>query len=574
MGHVSRLSATALTTCVAAAVACFAPSALAQTTLPSLRDQGQSQMLSAQDSFVLKQLRFTGNTAFKSSQLLDASLDIGVPGAPVDPKAPKVRDLIGKTVTIDQLEQMRVAVTLVYVNAGYINSGAVIDDQSVADGAVVIRIVEGKLTDVQISGNKRLRDRYLRGRIFASARPPLSLQSLRDQLEILRQNPNISQINAELRPGAEPGDAALDVRVQENNPYQVGLIFDNHRSPSVGAERVSFFAETSNLLGFSDTFHVQAALTDGGIKQMRLIGHENGDPPFSDWPEVFVDYTVPVTPNDLTLTFSFQKSDSSVIEAPFQDLGIDSELLSYTVSARQPIYRTPASELALFLSGNVKQNKTFLLGEPFSFSPGAENGVSNATSIRFGQEYFYRDVKQAIALRSTFSVGVDAFNATTGSGADGQYWSWIGQAQYVRRLGSSNIQGVARLNVQLTDQPLLAIEQFSVGGVDTVRGYRENTFVRDNGITGSLELRIPVYSQPARQTEITLIPFFDVGYAWNHSGDPDSDVISSLGVGASIDYTKHLSAQVFWGLPLNDVDDSDNNLQDYGFHFQVVMRLF
>jgi hemolysin activation/secretion protein len=485
-----------------------------------------------------------------------------------------VRDLIGKPVTLDQLEQARVAVTLKYINAGYINSGAVLDDQPVGDGAVVMRIIEGKLSDVQIAGNKRLRDRYLRSRIILGAGTPLQLQSLRDQLEILRQNPNLSQINAELRPGGELGTSSLDVRVQENRPYQVGLIFDNHRSPSVGAERVSFFASHDNLLGFSDSFHVQAALTDGGISNMRLIGHESGDLPFSDWPEVFVDYTIPVTARDLTLTFAFQKSDSSVIEAPFQELDIDSELLSYSVTARQPIYRTPASELALFATLNVKQNKTFLLGEPFSFSEGADNGVSNTTAIRFGQEYFHRDVQQALAIRSTFSFGIDAFNATTGPGADGQFWSWIGQAQYVRRIGSSNVQGVARVNMQFTDQPLLAIEQFSVGGVDTVRGYRENTFVRDNGITGSLELRIPVFSRPAKQTEITLIPFFDMGYAWNQTGDPDSDVISSIGIGANVEYTSHLSAQLFFGLPLNDVDDSDNNLQDYGFHFQVVMRLF
>ncbi|HEX8340128.1 MAG TPA: ShlB/FhaC/HecB family hemolysin secretion/activation protein, partial [Tepidisphaeraceae bacterium] len=503
-----------------------APSTL--PTLPALDDASGSQMLSAQDSFELRELRFTGNTAFTREQLLDASLDLGVPGGPVDANVRRVRDLVGKPVTLEELEQARVAVTLLYVNAGYINSGAVLDDQPVGDGAVVLRVIEGKLTDVNISGNKRLRGAYLKPRIERAGGPPLKLGELRDGLELLRQNPNIEQINAELRPGAELGESALDVRVTEKDTFELGVIFDNHRSPSVGAERVSAYVAHGNLLGLGDSFRAQAALTDGGFDEFDVIGGNNGGNPFGSWPELFFDYTIPITPIDTTLTLSYQKTDSTVFEEEFADLDIQSELESYGITLRQPIYRTPASEFAIFLSGNVKRNETSLLGEPFSFSPGAQNGESNSTVIRFGQEYFYRDVDQAVALRSSFTFGVDAFDSTVNPGttADSQFWAWLGQAQYVRRLNNRGWQGVGRVAMQFTDQPLLAIEQFSVGGVDTVRGYRENTFVRDNGIAASLELRVPIYVSAARQIEVQLVPFIDAGYAYNHDDTPDFEILT------------------------------------------------
>jgi hemolysin activation/secretion protein len=41
-----------------------------------------------------------------------------------------------------------------------------------------------------------------------------------------------------------------------------------------------------------------------------------------------------------------------------------------------------------------------------------------------------------------------------------------------------------------------SIEQFSLGGIDTVRGYRQNQIVADNGVFGSVELSVPLTSNP------------------------------------------------------------------------------
>lgn len=50
---------------------------------------------------------------------------------------------------------------------------------------------------------------------------------------------------------------------------------------------------------------------------------------------------------------------------------------------------------------------------------------------------------------------------------------------------------VARAAAQLTPDSLLPLEQFSVGGIATVRGYGQNQLVTDNGVLGSLEVRLP-----------------------------------------------------------------------------------
>ena len=99
-----------------------------------------------------------------------------------------------------------------------------------------------------------------------------------------------------------------------------------------------------------------------------------------------------------------------------------------------------------------------------------------------------------IALRSTESIGLDLLGATENSGdvPDGQFFAWLGQAQFARRLFGSDWQLNLRGDVQLTADPLLPIERIAIGGIDTVRGYRENELVVDNGWIASAELRIPL----------------------------------------------------------------------------------
>ena len=72
--------------------------------------------------------------------------------------------------------------------------------------------------------------------------------------------------------------------------------------------------------------------------------------------------------------------------------------------------------------------------------------------------------------------------------ADGRFIAWLGQLQYVYRLPSSLLdsQVVGPLDGQLASDPLLSIEKFAIGGARTVRVYRENQLVRDNGVVASV----------------------------------------------------------------------------------------
>jgi len=298
-----------------------------------------------------------------------------------------------------------------------------------------------------------------------------------------------------------------------------------------------------------------------------------------------------------------------VVESPFEDLDIVSESETYALTVRQPVYRRPvaepvtatsrarpALEIAVFAQAAVRDSDTFLLGRPFEFSPGTSDGHSRVTALRLGQELVARGTARAVSFRSTFSFGLDALDATsTGKDTiagvsipDGQFVAWLGQGQYVRRLefigdlelgrlGSlplSQSQFVLRGAAQLSSSPLLPVEQFAVGGVDTVRGYRENRLVRDQGVAGSAELHLPLIVGRGGEQVLAMVPFFDVGHAKDRGRHQDGETLSSVGAGVVFVPDRRVSLQLFYGYALTNRTGEHDDLQDHGIHFSLAVYAF
>ena len=193
------------------------------------------------------------------------------------------------------------------------------------------------------------------------------------------------------------------------------------------------------------------------------------------------------------------------------------------------------------LTGQSETFKTSLLGSPFEFQSGSTNGESQVSALRFSQEYVHRTQDQVISALSRMTFGLPILGATVNSGPDqatGEFFSWLGQTQLVRRLNPTNITLLARADLQLANKHLFIIEQMAVGGRYSVRGYREFTVLADNVFLGSLEARIPVYTSAIGEELLYLVPFFDYGRAWNTNvvNRPFSGVVSECGSRSDLEY--------------------------------------
>ncbi|HMS82252.1 MAG TPA: ShlB/FhaC/HecB family hemolysin secretion/activation protein [Nitrospira sp.] len=523
--------------------------------VPATPPDGESQPQLGQIQVLVKTVRVTGNTVFSEAKIEAVT-----------------KPYENQVLTTEDLERLRLALTLLYVNEGYITSGAVIPDQDVVDGVIQIQIIEGALSQIDIEGNNWFRRGTISDRLALGAGPPLRMEPLQTRLQLLQQDPRIERINAELRPGDRRGESILHVNLKEQSPWKMWAEFSNYQTPAVGAERGLLTVAHQNVTGRGDPL----SITYGGSRGVH--------------PVIDVSYTIPINRYDTTFTASYRRNDFVVVESQFRQLNLNStsEIIGFTL--RHPIYRTLTDELAVAITGERLYNKvTSIFDRPDLSSPfingSSDTGVSAVSALRFVQEYVHRTSTSVIAVRSRFSLGLDVLNATTNSGLsptgplpDGRFFSWLGQLQGIRRFDDWwGMQLLGQLNLQFANDRLFPLEQIPLGGRFSVRGYRENTLIRDNGFLFSVESRFPLLRYATGEPLLQFAQFIDVGRAWQAKGKTDDpQTLASIGLGLrwTVLPKDRARFELYWGVPLNHVPHPAGNLQDHGIHLQAVVQVF
>ena len=517
------------------------PQILAQAQTSPIRETSVSATNGVPEQIVVKDFDVVGSSIF-SQQELDRA----------------VKPYRNRPLTLPELFQARSTITKLYTDKGYVSSGAYIPPQELNDGTVKIAVLEGKLEEIDVSGTERLSAKYVSSRIEAAAGSPVNVDSLLSALQLLRLDPLIDNVSAELSAGIRPGTSLLDIKIEEADVFNVSTSLNNSRSPSVGSNQRSIGINHGNLLGLGDSFNFEYANTKG-----------------SD--AVNLGYGVPINSKNGTIRAAFGANSNDVVEEPFVPVDIESESRYYELSLRQPVTLKPTQELALGLSLSRTESETSLQDRQSRLSRGAnEQGETRISAVRLFQEFTNRNDKEVLAFRSQFSLGVDALNPTINDNGepDSTFFSWRGQSQWVRRLDEDFLL-LLRGDAQLSGGSLVPLEQFRIGGFNSARGYRQDLSLGDNGLFGSAELRIPVLRFKKFDGLVQIAPFFDIGTVWN-AGDLEisNTTLPSLGVGLNLSLGANFNARLDWGIPLTSIDADSNSLQEDGIYFSVDSNFF
>jgi hemolysin activation/secretion protein len=281
---------------------------------------------------------------------------------------------------------------------------------------------------------------------------------------------------------------------------------------------------------------------------------------------------------------------------------------TYGLSLTVPLLDRLDDRISVIVGAEADKSYTELLGTGFSFSPGAQNGTSNVTQVYGGLDWLLHATSSVTDLRLTYRRGIDALGATiyepsstnlllnpNPTGADGRFGLEQLQFIHIHRLNgislfdklSDRAQLVLRASGQLTLNPLLSVVKFPVGGVDTVRGFPANSFVRDDGAVATIELQLPVpgYRADASPLNLVVAPFIDFGRSWDKvnadPGNPLDDTstaryMASAGLGLLWNPFTGANVQVYWGRGIANnfqaFDPRDyipHDLQYHGLYFSV-----
>lgn len=513
----------------------------AETLLPRLGTEPA-------DGRVARRILFSGHTAFSQAEL-DALA------------APFVdRPLRGWDV-----EELRQRVTRAYVDRGYVNSGAVLDADAWRGDTLTLRIVEGVVERVRLHGMPALGEAYVAARLTRDGEP-LDLNRLQERFQLLLADPLFDRLNARVLPGSAAGRALLDIDATPGARWSATLFAHNHGAPAVGSAPVGIEASLRNLLGWGDVLQ-------GSLQGSR--GSEHGE----------LSWTLPLAGRRTLLTLRAAQGDSSVIEEPLTVLDIASRIRTHEVTLAHPVLDGSRTRLVLGVTAQSRANRSTLAGEPFSFVSGENTGTTRVHAWRLFQELVLRgdgpgrDRPDApgdglvVALRSTI---VDGRNNLSGidplpGQASRRYRLWIGQAQAAWPLGADGRQLLLRGTLQRSADRLVPLEQIAIGGRHTVRGYRENTLVRDEGQAFSAELHWPLWRDDTARARVTLVPFVDTGAA-RQRGEAWTS-LSAAGVGLQWQWADW-EGDLYLAHRLEPRPQATSgDWQDHGIHVSLRYRL-
>jgi len=463
-------------------------------------------------------------------------------------KEEELRELLakyeGREITVDELKGVQGTLSKYYFETGYVNSGVIIPNQSIKDGVIRFKAIHGRLTRVKISGNQEVSKKYIYGKLRKGISVPLNSFSLQKSLIALRQDPLIADVKAHIKPGESLGQSILQLKVKEKSPYFLNVETNNHRPASIGQYGLSLYGGHRNIFGLQDTLQADLGIAEG-LKDAGLS------------------YSIPLGFNRTRLFANYDFSTFEVVDSVFGQLGVEGSTSSYGAGISHPIINNTQLELSVRAGMDVRKMKYSIAGDAAR--------EPNSSPVYFALDMNLQRSQFAAALSAGARQGLK-LGLFEQEDERQEFTTAIGQ-MYLAFSPMPRVEWVFNINGQVALDELPAVEKFAMGGAKSVRGYKENIYVRDSGLTAVTQIKYPIY-----RSNVFVVPFVDYGRSWEKTdgvlgGDKVEELLSA-GIGMQWNISKAFYSELFWGKPFIEVDTLDDYQQDSGFHFLLNYKIY
>lgn len=493
-------------------------------------------------TFSLKDIRLSGNAAIPSREL-----------------RPLVESYLDRDITLTDVNEMVSSIKRYYRGKGYIAVYVYVPPQNVKEGTLEIAIVEGRLGNLEISGNKWFSTDILKKQFTFKPNEVVTYGALRGDLERLNRHRDI-KASAVLKPGAKTGTTDVKVKVEDRNPFHLGADINNRGTSNTGKYRYGVYAANTNLSGRMDELSGRVQFND---RTWALAS----------------DYNIPISHKTGT-RLGFGVSHAFVdLGGQFADLDVEGEATTYSVYALQPVVRQKNISSTLQLGFDWKTVENQVLG--------TESGQDDLRILHPGINFEFNDPSGRTLFSNDFPIGLDGSDkedAVTRPSADGEFFMYRGSIARYQWFDEGVILAL-KGTTQLTTDRLPPSEQLRLGGAFSVRGYSEGEYLADYGAVGTAEVYVPAFFFPEKwkapwskkplRKDVQLVTFLDYGYGTQNNPISEEEEYRSLlgaGVGLRVRLFEKFYGRFDWGFPF--WGPRPNNDSDATYYFGLSYDLF
>jgi hemolysin activation/secretion protein len=427
---------------------------------------------------------------------------------------------LGESRSIDDVEAARRALEDAYRQAGFLSVSVDVPEQKVEAGVVTLQVVEGRVGRLRVRNN-----RYFAAGTIVSQLPSVAEGGVPDfnafQTELARLASADRTISPALKAGRLPGTLDVDLMVDDRLPLRASVELNNYHNVGAPPLRLGASLRYDDLFERQHSLSAQFLVTPSAPEELKVGS---------------ITYAIPLNARRDTLAVYWLESRSESLSGAGVGLSTvfgNQRVLGLRLA--RPLGLSLGLAHTLTLGVDHKRTGLDVTGAssdnaPLDYTP----FLVNWTAVRADREWVQRF--DASLLFSIRGVGNDpAEFAKRRYLADASYAALRLDATVERPIGEWRLK--ARAIAQLSGQPLVAYEQFTLGGVASARGYFESEFLGDAGLAASLELLMPRWAAWADQVEVRPLFFVDAGRAVVRDPLPeqrDRLTLASLGAGIRV----------------------------------------
>lgn len=502
-------------------------------------------------SFDLLELRVKGNTMLEDTVIERT-----------------VYPYLGPKKNIDTVENARSGLEDAYHNKGYQTVVVDIPEQDVENGVVTLQVIEGKVSRLRVTDSRYFSLGKIKAGVpeLAEGKVP-NMPVMQKQLETLSAQSEDRAITPILRAGDTPGTLEVDLKVKDELPLHGRIELNGRNTSSTSRLRLV------NSLHYDNLWQ---RMHSGSL--MYQVSPENSD-------EVDVwagTYAMPVPGIDAKLALYAVSSSS---KASVANVGVSSvigigQIYGLRLIKPLPGFDNYSHSLTLGVDYKDFKQDVIRLGSdtdktPISYLPFLVQYSSSIlekswqASLELGVNFAIRGLgseSNALKRDKNGNLVYDDKGAVIVVGKfDEKRVGARSNYAYLTLDGSFShdlpyeMQFVSRFSGQVADSPLISNEQFSLGGMTSVRGYFETQALADDGITASLELKSPrlLPLDIDYVNKLQALAFVDAGFGriqQPRNGEPENYSLASTGVGVRFQVWKYFQGVLDLGFPLLTLD--------------------
>lgn len=434
-----------------------------------------------------------------------------------------------------------------YLLAGYGAVKVILPAQEIDDGIVDIRIVEGKIGKITVTGAQHFTPENIRASLpmLSEGQQP-NMRAINAALRLANDNPS-KGTQLIFRQGSAPGEVDAQLKVVDDSPWRVALLADNSGAPdsnghyATGRYRTGVVLQHNNLFERDHSATLQYVTSPDHISQVSIFG---------------LGYRIPLYAlgDAIELSAGYSNVNSGTLETAAGQVGISGkgQIASVRYEHMLPRWDEWQHKVTGGLEYRAYTNNVNFTGAPGSLVPDVTthplafayrgNTRLGALDLNLGLDYLHN-------LPGGDNGKDDSFRNTRSS-ADADF------ALYRYQMGLAfNLSGNwwlrTSLSGQYTRDALIPGEQFGVGGADSVRGFYERQIADDRGQRYGLELQTPDFGNYLNVPDLRVnaLAFIDGARVdRNHvlASEKTHESIGSNGLGLRIGYTRHASLRLDW----------------------------